>query len=110
MIVAADPTSPAGIAAATALANAQADVDALTELRGDVAGTAGTAAGASSTDITSRLRIVIDANAESDAGVTFGAMVRIQQGEGQQGATNGARFYAKSGGLEVGVGNIWGAL
>ena len=37
-------------------------------------------------------------------------MVRIQQGEGQTGATNGARFYAKSGGLEVGVGNIWGAL
>ncbi|WP_273498651.1 porin [Lentibacter algarum] len=73
-------------------------------------GTAATPAGASSTDITSRLRIVIDANAESDAGVTFGAMVRIQQGEGQQGATNGARSYAKSGGLEVGVGNIWGAL
>ncbi len=71
---------------------------------------AGTAAGASSTDVTSRLRIVIDANAESDAGVTFGAMVRIQQGEGQTGATNGARFYAKSGGLEVGVGNIWGAF
>jgi len=37
-------------------------------------------------------------------------MVRIQQGEGQTGATNGARFYAKSGGLEVGVGNIWGAF
>uniref|UniRef100_UPI0023F58D67 porin n=1 Tax=Lentibacter algarum TaxID=576131 RepID=UPI0023F58D67 len=110
MIVAADPTSVAGIAAATALANAQADVDALTKLRADVAGTAATAAGKSSTDVTSRLRIVIDANAESDGGVTFGGMVRIQQGEGERGQTNGARFYARSGGLEVGAGNIWGAI
>lgn len=37
-------------------------------------------------------------------------MTRIQQGEGQTGATSGARFFAKSGGLEVGVGNIWGAF
>jgi len=37
-------------------------------------------------------------------------MVRIQQDEGSTGATNGARFYARSGGLEVGAGNIWGAI
>ena len=65
---------------------------------------------ASSTDVTSRLRLQIDATAESDAGVTFGARVRIQQNEGQRGQTNGARFYAISGGLEVGAGNINGAL
>ncbi|MBU2981143.1 porin [Lentibacter algarum] len=66
------------------------------------------------TDLTHRLRIQIDATAESDAGVTFGARVRIQQDRGhallgQQGI-NGARFFARSGGLEVGVGNIFGAL
>lgn len=66
--------------------------------------------GDSSTDITSRFRLQIDATAESDAGVTFGARVRIQQNEGQTGTTNGARFFARSGGLEVGVGNIFGAL
>ncbi len=66
--------------------------------------------GDSSTDITSRFRLQIDATAESDAGVTFGARVRIQQNEGQRGMTNGARFFARSGGLEVGVGNIFGAL
>lgn len=60
--------------------------------------------------VTSRFRLQIDATAESDAGVTFGARVRIQQNEGQQGMTNGARFFARSGGLEVGVGNIFGAL
>ena len=64
----------------------------------------------SSTDITSRMRLVTSATAESDAGVTFGGMVRIQQGEGATGATNGTRFFARSGSLEVGVGNIWGAL
>ena len=66
--------------------------------------------GVDSTDITSRFRLQIDATAESDAGVVFGARVRIQQNEGQQGMTNGARFFARSGGFEVGVGNIFGAL
>jgi outer membrane protein OmpU len=61
-------------------------------------------------NVTSRFRLQIDATAESDAGVTFGARVRIQQNEGQTGRTNGARFFARSGGFEVGVGNIFGAL
>jgi outer membrane protein OmpU len=68
------------------------------------------ATGVDSTDVTSRFRLQIDATAESDAGVSFGARVRIQQNEGAQGMTNGARFFARSGGLEVGVGNIYGAL
>ncbi len=68
------------------------------------------ATGEDSTDVTSRFRLQIDATAESDAGVTFGARVRIQQNEGERGMTNGARFFARSGGLEVGVGNIFGAL
>ncbi len=66
---------------------------------------------ADSTDITSRLRLQIDATAESDAGVEFGARVRIQTAEGSApDGVNGARFFARSGGLEVGVGNIFGAL
>ncbi|MEP3785170.1 porin [Ascidiaceihabitans sp.] len=101
-----------------------------------------TAAG-DSTDITSRFRLQIDATAESDAGVTFGARVRIQQDNDglangidaggdisdgvfpgvdadndgdrdfrgrQETGINGVRFFARSGGLEVGVGNIFGAL
>jgi outer membrane protein OmpU len=87
------------------------------------------------TDVTSRFRLQIDATAESDAGVTFGARVRIQQdndgdasgrnlgvaidrdGDGDidirnrdETGINGVRFFARSGGLEVGVGNIFGAL
>lgn len=92
--------------------------------------------GDSATDVTSRFRLQIDATAESDMGVTFGARVRIQQdndgsadgrtvggvgidadGDGdidfrgrQETGINGVRFFARSGGLEVGVGNIFGAL
>ncbi|WP_370400032.1 porin [Sulfitobacter sp. JB4-11] len=94
-----------------------------------------TAAG-DSTDITSRFRLQIDTTAESDGGVTFGARVRIQQNntddlqsinagpDGTAGTAddfvqnagpagtgiNGVRFFARSGGLEVGVGNIFGAI
>jgi outer membrane protein OmpU len=63
------------------------------------------------TNITSRFRLQIDATAESDAGVTFGARARIQQNAGgSDTGINGVRFFARSGGLEVGVGNIYGAL
>ena len=98
------------------------------------------AAGNDETNVTSRFRLQIDATAESDMGVTFGARARIQQnntdnttistvGVGADGilgtpddtvtnsatgpagtGINGVRFFARSGGFEVGVGNIYGAL
>ena len=64
----------------------------------------------SDTLITSRLRMNIDASTESDSGVTFGVRVRLQQSDGANNAFNSARFYAKSGGLELGVGNIYGVI
>ena len=70
-----------------------------------------TADDVSSSNITSRFRLQITATAESDMGVSFGAMTRINQDNGGSGTgLNGVRFFAKSGGLEVGVGNIYGAL
>jgi len=85
------------------------------------------------TTITSRFRLQIDATAESDNGITFGARARIQQDNdgdsnganigadaASAGGTfrtdrvetgiNGIRYFARSGGLEVGVGNIYGAI
>lgn len=88
------------------------------------------------TNVTSRFRLQIDATAESDMGVTFGARARIQQNnsdtqqsidDGPNGilgdaddfavangpagtGINGVRFFARTGGFEVGVGNIYGAL
>jgi outer membrane protein OmpU len=70
--------------------------------------------GDSSTNVTHRFRLQIDATAESDAGVTFGARARIQRNAGDATGNgegiNGVRFFARSGGLELGVGNIFGAL
>lgn len=70
-----------------------------------------TADDVTSTDLHTRFRLQIDATAESDAGVVFGARARIQQTNGGAGTgINGVRFFARSGGLEVGVGNIFGAI
>ncbi len=71
--------------------------------------------GEDETNITSRFRLQIDATAESDAGVTFGARIRLEGEErdaanGTRAQFNGVRYFARSGGLEVGVGNIFGAL
>ncbi|WPZ29856.1 porin [Sulfitobacter sp. OXR-159] len=73
--------------------------------------------GDSSTDLTYRFRLQLDATAESDAGVVFGARVRIEQENDEVGdaansgtGINAPRFFARSGGLEVGVGNIYGAI
>lgn len=67
------------------------------------------------TNITSRFRLQIDATAESDGGVTFGARTRLE-GEERDAAVlarpqfSGVRYFARSGGFEVGVGNIFGSL
>ncbi|MEM6938894.1 MAG: porin [Pseudomonadota bacterium] len=71
--------------------------------------------GDSDTNITSRLRLQIDMTAESDAGVTFGGRFRLEGEErdarnGDRPQFNGARLFARSGGLEVAVGNIFGAI
>jgi outer membrane protein OmpU len=71
--------------------------------------------GLDDTIIESRFRLNIDASTESDAGVTFGARVRIQADENANGSANqavfsGARFHAETGGFRLEVGNISHAL
>ena len=65
--------------------------------------------------IYTRIRLQIDMTTEADNGLTFGARLRHQATTndsiaGYGGGFNGARFYAKAGGLEIGVGNIIGAI
>ena len=107
------------IAATTAAASGSTDLaaqqaaDLLALLEAETAAARGTPAVeaiASDTLITSRLRMNIDASTESDSGVTFGVRVRVQQDEGNTNSFNAARFYAKSGGLELAVGNIYGVI
>ncbi|WP_136636280.1 porin [Pseudooceanicola onchidii] len=72
-----------------------------------------------------RLDLNFDIETESDAGVTFGARIRMRASTGSAfarnaamaanpangtGAFNGARLYAESNGLTVAVGNILGAV
>jgi outer membrane protein OmpU len=94
----------------TALKTASDNLAAVEKTLAGIVGTEAVAAIASDTLITSRLRMNIDASTESDSGVTFGVRVRVQQDEGNTNAFNSARFYAKSGGLELGVGNIYGVI
>ena len=102
--------SGAGAAVVRTAAELAADLKAVDGAIAAASGTAAVAAVASDTLITSRLRLNIAASTESDSGVTFGMSVRVQQDEGNTNAFNAARFYAKSGGLELGLGNIYGAI
>lgn len=62
----------------------------------------------------SRIRLQIDMSTEADNGLEFGARLRYQatsfNGAGTINTFNAARFYAKAGGFELGVGNIQGAI
>ncbi len=63
------------------------------------------------TRIESRFRMDIDAETTSDIGVRFGARVRVQadennDGSGNVASFNGPRFFAESGGFRLEVGNI----
>ena len=64
--------------------------------------------------IYTRIRLQIDMSTQADNGLEFGARLRHQatsvDGVGYGGGFNGARFYAKAGGFELGVGNIQGAI
>ncbi|MDU8929274.1 porin [Alisedimentitalea sp. MJ-SS2] len=75
---------------------------------------AGLAPALDATGVYSRIRLQIDMTTEADNGIEFGARLRYQatsfNGGGTINAFNAARFHAKAGGFEVGVGNIQGAI
>ena len=66
--------------------------------------------GISKTTITSRLRLQFDMSTETDSGVVLGARFRAQaeSRDNTPGGAffNGARFFAKAGGLEIGVAEV----
>ncbi len=77
-------------------------------------------------NIITRLRLQIDMSTEADNGLTFGARLRMQQdvnggvidnrntlvnnGGTVNSGFNGARIWARTGGFEMAVGNIFGAI
>lgn len=72
------------------------------------------------TTLLKRMTVQIDGAGESDSGISYGAMLRLRSNETGTGISNangafggwvsGARVFVKAGGLEVGAGNIWGAI
>ena len=68
------------------------------------------APGVTKTRINSRFRLNIDGSAETDAGVTFGARVRMQQSSGGVTVLNQPQFSATYQGLRMEVGNANSAI
>jgi outer membrane protein OmpU len=69
------------------------------------------AAGVAKTTLEKRMTVNIDATTESSSGITFGARMRLRSNEnGGSTGFSGARVYLSTGGLEIGAGNIYGAI
>lgn len=62
------------------------------------------------TTLLKRMTVQIDGAVESDSGISAGAMMRFRSNEASATVMSGARVFVKAGGLEVGAGNIWGAI
>ncbi|MFP4240274.1 MAG: porin, partial [Rhodosalinus sp.] len=62
------------------------------------------------TTIESRMRLIVTATAESDAGLSFGTQTRLNRDEDATNSFNQPRFYVAYEGLEVSVGNTQGAF
>lgn len=62
------------------------------------------------TTLLKRMTVQFDGAGESDSGIAYGAMLRIRSNEVSGTVASGARVFIGAGGLEVGAGNIWGAI
>jgi len=62
------------------------------------------------TSLEKRMTVNITGTAETTSGITFGAMMRLRSEEDNATAVAGARVYMQSNGVEVGAGNINGAI
>ncbi|SEQ00531.1 porin [Thalassovita taeanensis] len=70
---------------------------------------------AEETTMESRLRLIVTATAEADNGLSFGAQTRYQANEMSNGYAgnagfNAPRFWVSTGGLEISMGHVQGAL
>ncbi|MTJ04766.1 MAG: porin [Sediminimonas qiaohouensis] len=67
------------------------------------------------TRIESRFRLIVTATTESDGGLTFGSQIRYQANEASStyagtAGFNSPRFWVSTGGLEISMGHVQGAL
>jgi len=64
----------------------------------------------SDVELSNRIRLDVTASTETTSGISFGANMRIQSSLATAGVFNGVRVYMQTNGIEVAMGNIWGAL
>ena len=98
----------------TNLATAQKNLAEVQAVLASIVGTQAVAAVKDALNIDQRFEMNVNATAESDNGLSFGAMVRMRADESGDNAgvvgINAPRFSVSSGGLTLGVGNIYGAI
>jgi len=99
----------AAAASATGLALATATTNAATAAA-NVAAASGAAAVDATTTFEKRMTATISGSVETTSGIAFGATMNLRANEGAAAVTTGARVHMATNGLEVGVGNIWGAI
>ena len=67
-------------------------------------------AGRGNTTIEKRMTVTMSGSVETTSGLTFGATMNLRANERAAAVTTGARVHMATGGVEVGVGNIYGAI
>jgi outer membrane protein OmpU len=97
----------ADVAADSDVVDAQADYDEAVALAAAASGAAGTDA---STVFVNRMEFNVDGSFETTSGITFGARTRMRVNAGETGVFSGTRVYMSTGGFEVAMGNIGGAI
>ena len=95
---------------ATEAANYAADIAQAEANIAQILGTPGTDAVDASTTFEKRMTATISGSVETTSGLTFGATMNLRANEGSAAVTTGARVHMATNGLEVGMGNINGAI
>jgi outer membrane protein OmpU len=96
--------------AAAELAMAEGMLDLADQVIAAASGKAAVAKQKAKLALENRITIDIGGAIETTSGLTFGGKVRVRSDDGGATAVNGARVYMATNGVEVGVGNIYGAI
>ncbi len=96
--------------AAAELEAAEAQLALIDQAIAAASGTAAVAATDSTIKLEKRMTVTMSGSVETTSGLTLGATMNLRANEGSAAVTTGARVSMATGGVEVGVGNIWGAI
>jgi outer membrane protein OmpU len=96
--------------AGAALAELEAQLAVVDQAIAAASGTAAVAATDSTVKLEKRMTVTMSGSVETTSGLTLGASMNLRANEGSAAVTSGARVSLATGGVEVAVGNIYGAI